>query len=186
MKEIEVKILEVNRLRIEERLVTFGAKKIFDGDIRTVFFDFPDRRIVKEKDVLRLRTEKEKTELTYKKVHTTQTVKEAEETSTNVSSEEATRKILENIGLIQIENMLKHRISYRLNNVRFDIDRYLEDYKFIPEFMEIEAENKDLISKYAELLGFKSRDCLSWSTNELIEYYSQKRQRTKIGEKLEI
>ena len=179
MQEIEVKILEVNREKVEEKLARLGARKIYDDDIQTFFFDFKDGRIVKTKDVLRLRKEQGKTELTYKKVHATQTAKNAEEYSVEVSNIETMQKILEYLGLVATEKMLKHRISYEVDNVRFDIDRYLDNYKFIPEFMEIEAENVDAIYKYAELLGFKPKDCLPWSTEELIRYYKEKKGKTK-------
>jgi adenylate cyclase, class 2 len=172
MKEIEVKILEVNRVKVEEALSSLGAKKIFDGDIQTLFFDFKDGRIINSKDVLRLRIEQKKAELTYKKVRITETAKVAEEYSVDVSSLETMKKILENIGLAVTENMQKHRISYIIDHTRFDIDRYTGAYEYIPEFMEIEAENVDLIHKYAAILGFKEEECLSWSTDELIRHYS--------------
>lgn len=177
MKEIEVKILDIDRKKVEETLTSLGAKKILDSDIQTIFFDFLDDKIIKAKDVLRLRKEEGKVELTYKKVHATQTAKEAEEYSVDVSSLEEMRKILENLGLRETENMLKHRISYKLGNVRFDIDRYMENYSFVPEFMEIEAENTDLIDKYAEVLGFKPKDCLPWSTYDIVKYYSSKKEK---------
>ena len=177
MKEIEVKILEIDRKEVEERLTSMGAKKILDSEIQTIFFDFHDGKIIKAKDVLRLRREDNKVELTYKKVHTTQITKEAEEYSVDVSSIEEMRKILENLGLHETENMLKHRVSYKLDNVRFDMDHYLESYSFIPEFMEIEAENPELIDYYAELLGFKPKDCLPWSTYDVIQYYSSKKEK---------
>jgi predicted adenylyl cyclase CyaB len=179
MKELEVKILEVNRIKIEETLASLGAKKVFDGDIQTMFFDFKDGTIIKAKNVLRLRKEQDKTELTYKKVHVTQTVKLAEEYSVDVSNLETMKKILENIGLSITENMQKHRVSYTIDHTRFDIDCYAGNYGYIPEFMEIEAENIDLIHKYAALLGFKAKDCLPWSTDELIRYYSISKGKTK-------
>jgi len=175
MKEIEVKILEINRERIEGTLTSLGAKRIFDGDIQTFFFDFKDGAIIKSRDVLRLRKEQNIIELTYKKVHITQTAKVAEEYSVEVSNFETMKKILENLGLLITENMQKHRISYTLDRARFDIDSYYGDYGYIPEFLEIEAQNTDSIHKYAELLGFKAKDCLPWSTNELIHYYSSKK-----------
>jgi adenylate cyclase, class 2 len=172
MKEIEIKILDVNREKIEKTLNSLGAKKIFDGEIKTLFFDFKDGRITKAKDVLRLRTEQDKAELTYKNVNLTQTAKMAEEYTVEVSNIETMRKILENLGLAMTESMQKHRVSYTLDQVRFDFDCYLESYAFIPEFLEIEAENIDSIRKYAELLGFKAQNCLPWSTTELINHYS--------------
>jgi adenylate cyclase class IV len=66
--------------------------------------------------------------------------------------------------------MEKHRLSYKIGSVRFDIDRYTGEYRFIPEFLEIEGPEED-IKKYAKLLGFQERDCLPWSTDELISRY---------------
>jgi predicted adenylyl cyclase CyaB len=178
MKEVEAKILEVNRKKIEENLTRLGAKKIFEGDMQTLFFDFKEGTITKAKKVLRLRKEQNKTELTYKKVHATQTAKVAEEYSVEVSNFETIKEILEDLGLFVTENTQKHRVSYTLDQARFDIDCYYGNYGYIPEFLEIEAENIDLINKYAGLLGFKANDCLPWTTNELIIHYSS--QKSKI------
>ena len=60
---------------------------------------------------------------------------------------------------------------------RFDFDCYLGDYGYIPEFLEIEAESTDLIHKFAVLLGFKEKDCLPWSTTELIRHYSSRKEK---------
>jgi predicted adenylyl cyclase CyaB len=174
MKETEVKILEVNKAKAEKILTNLGAKKVFDGDIETLFFDFKKGTIIKQKNVLRLRKEQDKTELTYKKVYFTSTAKTAEEYSVEVSSLKTMEKILQNLGLSVIGSMQKHRVSYTLDGARFDFDRYSGSYEFIPEFLEIEAENIELINKYAALLGFKEKDCLPWSTTELIGHYSSK------------
>ena len=175
MQETEVKILQVNRNKIEEQLIELGAKKAFDGDIRTIFFDFKSGDIVKAKNVLRLRKEETKTELTFKKVNYTKAAKHAEELTVEISSLETMQKILENIGLRGSEDMLKHRVSFKLDGARFDIDRYLGEYSFIPEFLEIEGKNVDSIRDYASKLGFKPEDCLSWSTYDLIQHYSSKK-----------
>ncbi len=178
MEETEVKILEVNRKKIEQTLTGLCAEKVFDGDIETLFFDFKDSRIIKAKDVLRVRKEQDKVELTFKKVHADKTAKRADEYTVEVSNLETVRIILENLGLKVTESMQKHRASYTLDRVRFDIDRYFGKYGYIPEFMEIEAENADLIQEYASLLGFKKKDCLPWSTTELIQHYSRDKGKT--------
>ena len=49
MEEHEVKILEVNRKEVEKKLIKLGAKKIFDGNLQTIFFDFNDKSILKNK-----------------------------------------------------------------------------------------------------------------------------------------
>ena len=172
MKETEVKILEVDRRKIEDTLTKLHAKKIFDGDLQTIFLDFKDNRITNQGNLLRLRTKSEKAELTFKKVKHNQQVKVAQEYSVEVSDQQAMIQILENIGLSVTGKMEKHRLSYKLENAQFDIDQYCGDYSFIPEFLEIEAENISQIHKYAEALGFKPKDCLPWSTEELIQHYN--------------
>lgn len=173
MEEIEVKILDINRQAIEQTLLSLGAEKIFDGDITTVFFDFKDCSIRNTKNVLRLRKDQSKTELTFKHVKFEQAAKKAEEYSVQVSDLETTEKILENLGLSVTQKMEKHRISYKLDDARFDIDQYLGMYGFIPEFLEIEGR-VEAIHKYAALLGFQTKDCLPWSTDDLIGFYSRK------------
>lgn len=175
MKELEVKILEVNRDRIEEILATLGAKRVFEGEIETLFFAFKDIGVAKAEDVLRLRKEKRKTELTYKTVLSNHGVKVAEEYTVEVSDLEYMKKILECLGLWVVESMQKHRVSYSLERLHFDIDRYTGDYEYIPEFLEIEAESVDLIHEYAEILGYKAKDCLPWSTKDLIQNYSSRK-----------
>jgi adenylate cyclase class 2 len=175
MREIEAKILEVNRTKLEKTLLGVGAKKIFDGDIETSFFDFKDSSIIKQQNVLRLRKEEKNIELTYKKVQFTQAAKTADEYTVEVSNLETMKKILENLGLSVIDRMQKHRVSYTLEGGRFDFDCYSGVYGYIPEFLEIEAESIDSMHKYAGLLGFKEKDCLPWSTTDLIRHYSQKK-----------
>jgi len=176
MQEVEVKILEVNRAQLKVVLDRLGAKKAFEGEIETFFFDFENGSIIKAQDLLRLRREESKIQLTYKKVNRTPTAKIAEEYSVEVSDLEKTRQILQFLGLSVTESMKKHRLSYALGSVRFDIDKYEGKYSYIPEFLEIEAENPASVHKHAKLLGFSDMDCLPWSTQDLITHYSSRRE----------
>ena len=174
MQEIEVKILEINSQKVKKTLDNLKAKKIFDGEISTLFLDYADGGISKHRAVLRLRKIQRKNELTYKKIKANQVAKEAEELSVEVSDFDTTLGILQNLSLAVTDQMEKHRVSFKLENVRVDIDRYLGNYNFIPEFLEIEGDLGS-IHRYAELLGFKAKDCLPWSTDELVRYYFNKK-----------
>ncbi|MCW4000623.1 MAG: class IV adenylate cyclase [Candidatus Bathyarchaeota archaeon] len=174
MKEVEVKILEVNRQKLTGALEGMGAKKVFDGEVTTVFLDFPDGQIGKRGDVLRIRRMQQKTEVTYKKIKAAQAVKEADETNLEVSDYDSALAILQCLGLTVTGQMQKHRVSYRLDGVHFDIDRYSSDYGFIPEFLEIEGTVEN-IHRYAGLLGYQPKDCLPWSTSQLVDYYFNKK-----------
>jgi adenylate cyclase class 2 len=174
MEETEVKILEIDKQKIVRTLTDLGAQKIFDSTIQTIILDTQDSQIHKKRDVLRLRKQQDTIELTYKQIHYGNTVKVAQETAVQVSNLEATLKILQALGFQTTQNMQKHRTSYMINNVRFDIDRYTGEYGFIPEFLEIEGSAQD-IRDYAEKLGFQEKDCLPWSTDQLIKHYAVKK-----------
>jgi adenylate cyclase class 2 len=174
MEEIEVKILNVDGRQVEEKLIRLGAKKVFDGDIESLFFDFRNHAIIKARNLVRLRREGNKTILTFKKFLSNKAVKDVEEVEVVVSDMAKMKRILEFLGLSETSRMQKHRVSFSLGQVHFDIDKYKGQYAYIPEFLEIEAEDADTIHKYAKLLGFTIEDCLPWSTEELANYYSRK------------
>lgn len=172
MEEVEVKVLEINLDRTAEALTRVGAKKVFDGEIETLFIDTENGEIHKRRDVLRLRREGEKAELTYKEVKFG-SAKVAQEHTIQVSDCEETLKILQLAGLSVTQRMDKHRVSYKTADARFDIDNYKGEFDFIPPFMEIEA-SEAAIEKYAKQLGYEKKQCLPWSTDELIAYYTGK------------
>jgi predicted adenylyl cyclase CyaB len=174
MEETEVKILNVDGPNVEEKLVHLGARKVFDGEVETLFFDFKNHSIVKAGDVIRLRREGDRTVLTLKKFLSNEDVKAVEECEVVVSDMQKMKRILEFLGLSMISNMHKHRVSYRLGQVHFDLDKYELEHAYIPEFLEIEAEGKGTIYEYAKLLGFTVKDCLPWTTENLLSYYSRK------------
>lgn len=179
MKEIEVKVLEINKKSVSEKISAHGGVQIFDGSISTTFLDYSDNSIHLRKDVLRLRKEKDSAELTYKKVHFDKTVKVAEETSVQISSFDDALLILQNLGLTVKDKMEKYRTSFKLHEVKIDIDNYYGDYAYIPEFLELEGPEK-AIGEVATLLGFQEKDCRPWSTDELIKYYGAKEKKGRV------
>ena len=176
MKEIEVKILDISRKEIESKLISLGAKKILDNEINAVFFDFKDGSIRNNKKTIRLRQEGSKTFLTFKEAaekNNNSNAKIREEHQVEVSDFYITKILLESLGLSERLVLKKHRTSYQLENVHFEIDKHLGKYGFIPEFMEIEAEDINLIYKYAQLLGFTKEDCKPWSLSDLEKHYKE-------------
>jgi predicted adenylyl cyclase CyaB len=176
MKEIEIKIIEIDRKKVEDNLATLGASKTFDGDVETRFFDFRDNTITRARNLLRLRRIGDKTDLTFKKFVESQSAKVRDEYEVSVSDFETTRLILESLGLISTWRMEKHRTSYVLSGgVHVDIDKYSGDFSHIPELIEIEGGDISTIRAHAKLLGFGPDDCRSWTTFDLVDYYSRKK-----------
>tara|TARA_Y100000034_G_scaffold134670_1_gene203794 strand:- start:503 stop:1027 length:525 start_codon:yes stop_codon:yes gene_type:complete len=169
MKEIEVKILEIDKKEIIEKLEILGAKRIFEGNIDSHVFVFDDDRIKKNLSTLRLRKMGAGVELVFKKGISKKDVKIEEETQVNLDNFDLMFKILENVGLKSKINSKKKRISYLLDEVRVEIDTY-ED---IPTFLEIEAPSVTILNKTIERLGFSLEQAKPWSGRDVFEHYGK-------------
>jgi adenylate cyclase class 2 len=175
LNEIEVKILDIDKRETEKKLLSAGAKKISEKEVETLFFDFKDFSIKKNKSLIRLRKEKETCTLTFKKLIESKKAKVANEYEVIVSDIDNAKHILESIGLFVHAKMRKIRTSYIIYDTKFEFDKYLDEYDHIPEFLEIEAKSIEDIYKYVKLLGYEHDKCKAWSTYELIKYYSNKK-----------
>ena len=175
MKEIEVKILDINRQEIVEKLLSLGAKKVFDGEIHALFFDNQDGSIKKNNIVLRLRRMGDRFFLAFKRRMPHEAAQNYEEYEAEVSNFDDTKKILDSLGFSVWLTMKKHRTSYQLEDVHFELDKHHDQFAFVPEFLEIEAKEIETVHKYAEILGFKKEDCLPWTILEAEEHYSKEK-----------
>ena len=176
MKEIEVKIIEIDKKKIISKLKKLGAKKNFEGIIRGEFFDYPNKKLDKNKELLRLRTMGKKAFLTFKgKANTKSKVKCCEEIEVEISNFDKLKEILFLIGLIvKKKTTTKYRISYSMGKTHFEIETPIEEYSFIPPFMEIESTSAKNIYKYAKMLGYTKEKCLNWTGGDIIKYYKKK------------
>jgi adenylate cyclase class 2 len=174
MKEIEVKILNIDRKKTEKQLNSLGAKKIFDDEITTTLFDFSDSSIKKAKNLIRLRKSGNKSYVTFKKYIEHAQMKVRQEFEVEVSDFTTMSNILTSLGLLPELHIKKHRVSYILDDVHFEFDTHIEEYGFIPEFLEIEAKDEDTLSSYIQKLGFSKDQCKSWSFFEVADYYKTK------------
>ena len=179
MREVEIKIIAIDRGKVEAKLRSLGAHRTFKGDVETVFFDFPGNPIAKANNLLRLRKKGDKSEVTFKEFVANDSAKVREEYEVLVSDFDATRLILESIGLVGFQRMKKHRVSYALKGgVTVDIDRYKEEFAYIPDLMEIEAKDIATLRSHVKLLGFNPEDAKPWTTFDLVSYYSGKSAKT--------
>lgn len=174
MIEIEVKILEINRDSIEQKLIALGAHKTFDGEIHAIYYDLPGDSLRNSGKTLRLRKEGKKNVLTLKLHISSESAKEQEEYESEVGDFEGMKIVLEGLGYIPWLEMKKHRLSYAYSDAHVDLDEYHDQYSFIPPFMEIEGKDLNAIYLCAEALGFSRHDCKPWDAVKLAEYYRGK------------
>jgi len=167
LKEIEVKILEIDIGKTEKKLKGIGAKKVFSGELVNAYFDFPDKKLEKEGKILRLRKKAAKVILTYKKMINREKAKVMDEYELEVQDFELLKKIFKEIGLLTIYGFKKHRTTYELNKIHFEIDKYSDT----PAFLEIEAPDLETINEMVSKLGFSPEEANSYSIKEVLEYY---------------
>jgi len=172
IKEVEIKILEIDRKAVEERLLSLGAKKVFDDEIHALYYDFTNTALKDSGCALRLRLEGKKSVLCLKKFVESKDAKIREEHAIEVSDFNTMKYLLESLGLNAWIEMKKHRTSYEFRGVHFEIDEYHDPYNYIPQFLEIEGDNIETIYACAELLGFTANDCRPWDILQVEAYYS--------------
>ena len=84
----------------------------------------------------------------------------------DIDREEVIKK-LENLGAEK--SYKKKRTSYKLENISFEIDEFID--LPIPPFIEIEASEKEIM-EMIEKLGFKKQDMKSYGLNGLLNHYN--------------
>ncbi|MDP3640425.1 MAG: class IV adenylate cyclase [Nanoarchaeota archaeon] len=176
MKEIEVKILEVDVGEIERKLLDCGAKRVFDGEIVASYFDFSDNSLGQQQKVLRLRQVGKSTELALKVQEDADDAeaKIRQEYQVLVSEPEIARQILEGLGLRECRKIQKHRSSYCFADpaggaIHFELDTFPD----IPTFLEIEAPTLDEVYRYVATLGFSREDAKPWSFADVLRHYGK-------------
>ena len=168
MKEIEVKILEIDEEKVIKRLEELGAEKTFDGEISDLMFDFPGNTLRKNKCSCRLRSKNKKEFLlTFKNKLSKEAVKITEETEVVVENYENMKKILLSLGLSVFREHSNQRKTYVLDETKFEIDQK----QGIPVFLEIESKDTTSLKKSIELLGYGIDDAKPWTWSDLKRHY---------------
>ena len=167
MKEIEVKILEVNKPEIERKLLQLGAKKTFSGKIEATLFDHPKLKLRENDKILRVRTVGNKVELCFKGKKEGEQFKIREEIEVETSDFADTLQIFKSLGFVETFTINKERISYRLGNTKIEFDTI----KGIPTFLEIEGITEQDVADCVKKLGYSMDETTTISANELMERY---------------
>ncbi len=150
MKEIEVKILEVNPAEIRKKLKALGAEKFFEGEVHSISYDYPDHRLEKAGLMLRVRKAGDRAELCFKGKNESARFKAKEEIEVLTSSFEDTCTILERVGFKRLYEQTKKRECYRLGSVKYDLDML----PGIPPYLEVEAATEAAVEQAVKDLGF--------------------------------
>lgn len=168
MREVEVKILGIDKNEIEKKILALGGEKIGEDILVDRFFDFPDKRLYQGKEFLRVRKSKNKNEIVFKeKKESSRSFKIKNEIQTSVTDPDVMAQIIEKLGFILYRHTEKKRTSYKLGNANLEID----EYPGVPAFLEFEAEMESDVEDAVEKMGFKMEDTTSRNGRQILLDY---------------
>ena len=171
MLEKEIKILEINKEKVIEKLLFLGAKKKFEWYIHDVYYDFDasgdhmeesERRFsIRKKGEDHLYTIKKREEDTHLKV--------AQEWEFKITNPEGFKKVLEKYGLKETREKSKYRVTYEIDEFVFEID----EYEGIPAILEIEWPSYLNIKLWIEKLELSHLPQKRFGARGLFKYYAK-------------
>lgn len=150
-KEIEGRILNINKEEMNKTLISLGAKKVGEYDFKRFVFDtIPEQK----GRWVRLRTDGQKSTLTVKEIIKDNSVDGTEEWEVGVSDFNKTLIILEKIGIKPRSYQESRRTEYEFMEAKLSIDTW----PIIGTLLEIEAPEESIIHSILSKLGFSSKD----------------------------
>lgn len=173
MKEREVKVLNIDKDEIENKLLQLGAVLLKDEEQINIRFD-TDENYLKETycGYLRIRITKNllngetRNTLTFKRNVSRDKFRINEETETEVYDYEEMIKILQFLGYNKKRPGYKHRKSYKYDNIIFEIDTWdIETYS--KPYLEIEVMTEEDLDKAIDLLHLDREQVTTKSIDEL-------------------
>lgn len=134
-KEIEIRILNIDKEQFIKNIVSLGAKKVSEALQKRYVYDFNP---IQDNKWIRLRTNGEKTTLTIKEIVDKNAIDGTNELEVTVSDFNNTNSILEQLGYTHRNYQENYREVYSLDNVEISID----SWPLIPTYVELESKNE--------------------------------------------
>lgn len=173
MSEIEVRILDIDVEKMREKFTNLGAKLVKKENQMNNIFDFTDNRLFENhkgycriREVESLIDGSKKNVLTIKKVQSQDGARKSIEEETLVNDFQSMKRILQELGLELKHSSFKHRESYELNGILYEIDEW-EKKMFPKPYMEIEAPDMESLKKGIEIIGYTMENASSLTLAEL-------------------
>lgn len=170
MQEVEVKFLEVDVALITRKLLTLGAKKVFEGNVSAVYFEHP-LGLIGPSEQLRLRKKGDLVELTYKKDREKGKAKICDETELKLDDYDSAYRLITSLGFKEKRSQEKRRVSYSLRSFLYEFDTL----PGIPTLLEVEAQNLSSLEEAVSIIGLSMRDARPWSGRDVLDYYANKK-----------
>jgi adenylate cyclase class 2 len=163
-KEIEVKVLNIDPVKLRKNLKKMGAVQVFPPTLfREIYWESPaEERIYSS---FRLRLEGKKSFLTLKIKKEDRHFEVRDEFEVEVGDFSMALKILELAGFKIFREREKRREEYRIGTIKVEIDEYPK----MRPYMEIEASSKKDALTFLKQLGFPLKYTTNRTATEVIQ-----------------
>jgi adenylate cyclase class 2 len=170
MIEIEVKLKVLDLKTTRQKLLELGCQIVRDFYREwNALYDFPDGRLARQQEALRLRLAGQKAFITYKgPPQKSRSFKIREEFESEIKSIKDFKKILKKLGLRPVFEYRKKRMLARFDRVRITLDE-----SEVGCFLELEGKRSDIV-RLAEKLGYSRRDFIK---SDYVQMIMAKRQK---------
>jgi adenylate cyclase class 2 len=166
VEELEVDILEIDVEDVTAKLESLGAKKLFEGQIDSVYFDFCNKSLDKDCKILRLRKKGKTCTITLKQ-KAADNGDAQEEYEIVVANFEKARVLIESLGLVECQTDSRERICYKLRKSDVNINIYDN----IPPFLEVKSPSEQELKEIVKLLGFSMSKAKCKSEKDVVANY---------------
>lgn len=180
MKEIELKVLEIDRQALRAKLRRIGARRVFGPTFVREFYFEPDKNMrgARKYSSFRLRAVGKYYELTVKvgrknvgrsqgQNKPAQTLKVRDEYEVQVSDLARARELVEALGYRVFREREKTREEYHLWEVKIEID----EYPGMPPYMELESTRERSLFRVLGALGYRRDQVTTATATELLARY---------------
>jgi len=163
--EIEIKLKVPREPEVRDRIARAGGRLLHDRELEdNRVFDFPDQRLLRRGEMLRIRILERAVILTFKgpgRVEAGMKVREETESLLAPSEAGPITQVIERIGMTQAFRYQKYRTTWEVKGLHVTLDETP-----IGTFLELEG-NPGSIDSVAGLLGFNPADYIVASYRDL-------------------
>lgn len=163
IKEIEVRILEINEREFEKKIFNNGGKKVGEFLQKRFIYDFNPKD---SNRWIRVRTNGIKSTLTIKSIENNKKIDGIGELEIFVSDFDKTNEILKYLGFSARNYQENYRKDYVMNDVKISID----SWPLIPTYVEIEGDTKKSVIEALHLLGYSYEEA---TTLDVLSIYKE-------------
>lgn len=150
-KEIEIRILNINKEKFINNIIEMGAKKDSEALQKRYVYDFNP---IAPNKWIRLRTNNKKTTLTIKEILDKNAIDGTNELEIVVSDFDKANLILEELGYTHRNYQENFREIYYLNGVEISIDTW----PLIPTYVELESKKEKDIKSLLALIDYEEEN----------------------------